>query len=193
MNRGPIFLIGPMASGKTSVGKALAKLLGCEFIDTDKIVVQRHGTIAEIFARSGEAEFRRLETETLKEVASSYSVIATGGGSILSPENRALISHSGTPVYLEIDEAAVTPRLRGQGARPLLAGDDPVVRWVSIFAEREQIYQELAELVVDARRKPPRVLARDIAERLDLLPGTDLNTGADLDNAAPAGDDEQTN
>lgn len=168
MTQGPIFLIGPMASGKTSIGKALAKHLGREFIDTDKIVVQRHGSIAEIFASHGEAEFRRLETETLKEVASSSSVIATGGGSILSPENRRVIAESGPAVYLEIDEAAVTPRISEQGARPLLAGEDPVKRWVSIFTEREHLYREMATVSIDARTKPPRVLARDIAHRLGL-------------------------
>lgn len=178
MNEGPIFLIGPMASGKTSVGKALAKHLGREFIDTDKVVVQRNGTIAEIFASHGEAEFRRLETEALKEAASSSAVIATGGGAVLNEENRRLIEHSGPAVYLEIDERAVTPRLMGQSARPLLAGEDPVTRWVTIFEVRERLYQECADVVMDARRKPPRVLAREIAEHLNLTP---VPTGDDHD------------
>lgn len=182
MSMSPIFLIGPMASGKTSVGKALAKLLGREFIDTDKIVVQRNGTIAEIFAAHGEAEFRRLETEALKEAASSCGVIATGGGAVLSEENRRLIEHSGPAVYLEIDERAVTPRLMGQNARPLLAGEDPVTRWVSIFEVREQLYQETANLVIDARRKPPRILARDIAEHLNLTLDSADHADSDTDD-----------
>ncbi len=125
MNR-TIFLIGPMASGKSAVGAELARLLGSRVLDTDALVVQEHGPIREIFTRSGEAAFRGFETEALRNAARNRPapadarlpmVVATGGGAVLAPENRALIS-AGFAVYLFTDAQTVAQRIATDTGRP---------------------------------------------------------------------------
>ncbi|MDN5754617.1 MAG: shikimate kinase [Arthrobacter sp.] len=157
-----IFLIGPMASGKSVVGRALADRLGYRFVDTDEEITAGHGSIAGLFAKRGEAAFRTVESTTLARAASREepSVIATGGGVVLDPGNRDLLAGSFT-VYLHTDLATVRPRIEADSGRPLLDGD-PIRRWADILAERESLYRACASLTIDARTGSVARLAEDI-------------------------------
>ncbi|WP_417220404.1 shikimate kinase [Arthrobacter sp.] len=159
-----IFLIGPMATGKSVVGRELASRLGVAFIDTDAEVTAAHGSIADIFAAGGEPAFRALESAALAEASTTGepAVIATGGGAVLAPENRALL-RAGYTVYLETDLETVTARIAGAPGRPLLEGN-PLDRWVKIFAAREAHYRHCATLTVDARTGTVAELAEHILD-----------------------------
>lgn len=157
-----IFLIGPMATGKSVVGRQLAARLGVGFIDTDAEVTSVHGSIADIFAAGGEPAFRELETAALRTAAErpEPAVIATGGGAVLSEENRGILS-DGYTVYLETDLETVRSRISGVPGRPLLEGN-PLDRWVQIFAAREAHYRSCATVIVDARTGTVAELAENI-------------------------------
>jgi shikimate kinase len=171
----PIFLIGPMASGKSAVGAILARLLGTTLIDTDARVVAAHGTIPEIFAAHGEAGFRRFESQALAEAVRPHAkaapdadsagpcapaVVATGGGSVLAPGNRELIA-TGFAVYLLTDAATVGPRIGADTTRPLL-GATPLESWSRIFAERSELYEATATLCIDTRGRTAAQIAEAI-------------------------------
>jgi len=154
-----IYLIGPMASGKSTVGRALAKALDTTFLDTDEVIVMSHGSIPQIFERHGEQHFRDLEVATLR--ATQAGVLATGGGAVLREENQQVLRR-GTVIYLQMDEATAAQRIsRGQG-RPLLAGDDVLTRWKQLYAQRRAIYEDLANFTV-------RVDDRPVAELVQLI------------------------
>lgn len=141
-----IYLIGPMACGKSTVGRSLAKALETTFLDTDEVIVMSHGSIPQIFATHGEDHFRDLEVQTIR--ATQAGVLATGGGAVLREENQAMLRR-GTVIYLQMDEHTAAKRIsRGQG-RPLLAGnDDVLVRWKELYAQRKDIYEQLADFTV---------------------------------------------
>jgi len=157
-----LVLVGPMAAGKTSIGRRAAKLLGVPFIDTDKRIVAEHGPIPEIFASLGEAHFRELERAAVAEAITAGGVVSLGGGAVTDAGTRALLRAQ--PVaYLTVTPAAVADRIRGAG-RPLLAGEeDPVQRWLTIFEQRRGWYEEVADLTVDTSRRPMRTLAEEIS------------------------------
>jgi shikimate kinase len=168
----PIFLIGPMASGKSAVGAILARLLGTTLIDTDARVVAAHGPIPVIFAAHGERGFRRFEARALADAVrpgrendagaavAAPAVVATGGGSVLSAENRAVIA-SGFSVYLLTDAATVAPRIGADTTRPLL-GATPLESWSRIFAQRSEFYEATATLCIDTRGKSAEEIAESI-------------------------------
>lgn len=156
-----LVLVGPMAAGKTSVGRRVARRLGVAFIDTDKRIVAAHGPIPTIFATHGEAHFRDLERAAVAEALSEGGVISLGGGAVTQADTRDLLK--GHPVvYLTVSADAVADRLRG-GNRPLLAGEeDPVERWKRIFAERQGWYSEVASTTFDTSRRPMQRIADEI-------------------------------
>lgn len=164
-----VILVGTMGSGKTSVGGALARELGLEFIDLDQKVSAEHGPIPAIFAAGGEAAFRALEAQALLDaLGAERAVIATGGGTVLQPGNRAAVTGR-TVVYLRIDRATAAHRLAGDTNRPMLAsGPDPLTAWERLAEVRTPVYQELATHTIDAGSGTPQQLAHRIAE---LLPG----------------------
>lgn len=161
MNR-PIILIGMAGSGKTAVGKALARLLRRPLIETDAQVEQTAAMdIAEIFAGSGEKRFRALEGKALADALSDGGpVISTGGGAILSADNRRRIRAGGWAVYLQATAELLQKRLANEaGKRPLLKGDDWAQKIVTLLQQREPLYQQTAHLVVvqNSRDKPAEV------------------------------------
>lgn len=146
-----------MASGKTTLGRAVARLLGVPFIDTDALIVTHHGAIADIFAEQGEAAFRRLETEALHRALETADVhggvVATGGGAVVTAENRELLQARFT-VYLDIDVETVAPRIERERNRPLLtreSAESPVEKWQRIMGEREALYRGTARHFLDVR------------------------------------------
>ncbi|AZC13942.1 shikimate kinase [Microbacterium sp. ABRD28] len=147
-----IVLIGPMGAGKTSLGKRVARRLGVPFTDTDAGVVREHGPIERIFADHGEAEFRRLERETVARALRTGGVVSLGGGAVLDPDTqRDLERHR--VVLLTVAPRVVAHRLRDT-ARPLLQDEDPMTRWNAILAERLPLYRRLADATFDTSTGP---------------------------------------
>lgn len=167
---GNIFLIGPMGAGKTTIGRALAEALGLEFLDSDQEIERRCGCdIPWIFDVEGEAGFRRREREVIEELTAREGIVlATGGGAVLSPENRARLRERGRVIYLEAPLDALVERTARDRNRPLLQTEDPAARLAAILAEREPLYRESADLVVGTDRRPIRRVVGEILRRLDL-------------------------
>lgn len=156
-------LIGPMAAGKTAVGRELARRLGEPFADLDALIVAEAGKpIPRIFAEDGEEHFRELEARLLAEALRMRTgVLALGGGAPMRTESGALL-RGGPVVLLQVDETTVRSRLRRAADRPLLAGDDPLRRWREITTERMPHYREVSRWTVDSGGAPPAAVARRI-------------------------------
>lgn len=167
-------LIGPMAAGKSSVGRALAKLLGASFADLDLEIVARAGAdIPALFAERGEEGFRALEEETLADLLETHSgVLSLGGGAPLRPASRdRLRAHR--VVLLEIDERTASRRLRGGAGRPLLAASsDPLETWRTLRDARIPHYRALSRCQVDGGAGSPAAVARRVAAVLSALERT---------------------
>jgi shikimate kinase len=161
----PIALIGPMAVGKSAIGRQLALQLGAAFVDTDVAIVATHGTIAEIFASRGEHTFRQLEAravaKAIEDAQLTSTVISLGGGAVLDSGTQQLLEQC-TVVYLECDADTVAERIARNSGRPLLAGD-AMERWNALFATRRPVYERLADLVFDVRSGS----VPDLANRLE--------------------------
>ena len=149
-------LMGFMGTGKTTVGKRLAKALSCEFIDTDERIEKEQGRkISDIFAEDGEQAFRDMETDLLKRLQDSKDafVLSIGGGMPVREENRALLRKIGTVVYLKTSKEEIIRRVSGDTNRPLLQGGALEEKVTSLMNAREQIYMETAhrEVVTDGK------------------------------------------
>jgi shikimate kinase len=160
-----VVLVGFMGSGKSSIGRSLAKHLGYGFEDMDHRIEERTGrTIAAIFRERGEEAFREEERQEARALASlERRVIATGGGAFTRPETRALLQAGAVTVWLRCDLDTMMTRLPADGSRPL-AGNRAIMR--ALLAEREPSYR-LADLAVDASRGTPREVADRIVELLN--------------------------
>ena len=162
-----IFLIGPMGSGKTAVGKQVAKILRLPFIDSDREIEIRTGAdIPLIFEREGEAGFRKREHETIADLTTRVGVVlATGGGAVLDPDNRRALAERGWVVYLETSVAQQTERAGRTRHRPLLNGtDNPYRRLEELMAIREPLYREIADFTATTTRKRVGQVAERIVQ-----------------------------
>lgn len=155
-----LVLVGPMAAGKTSVGRRVARRLSVPFIDTDKRIVAAHGPIPAIFAEHGEPHFRELERAAVAAALADGGVISLGGGAVTDAGTRELLRRHPV-VFLTVSVDAVADRIRG-GNRPLLAGEDPVENWIRIFDERRDWYDEVASTTFDTSRRPMQRIADEI-------------------------------
>lgn len=158
-------LVGMMGVGKSTVGRALASELGRPLYDSDEMIEARTGrTVREIWVTDGEEAFRALETETLAAAlaATEPSVIAAAGGIVLSPVNReALAASDARVVWLLADEELLLERVRNGAHRPALDGDpEAVLR--RMFAEREALYQEVADAIVSVDRRSVNDVAKAV-------------------------------
>jgi shikimate kinase len=169
---GPIFLIGFMGSGKTTVGGLLAGHLGWSFADLDDLIVRSAGlTVAEIFAREGEEGFRRRETEAVRAAAAGRrSVIATGGGAACREENLVLMLASGRVVALVVSAAEAVRRIGTRSGRPLLDDSaDPLAAAATLLSARQAFYAR-AHLKVETDHRTPDEAVSAILVGLGLAP-----------------------
>lgn len=163
-----IFLIGLMGAGKTSVGRLLARRLGKTFHDCDHEIERATGVkVPVIFEIEGEAGFRSRETKALAELVKRRNIVlATGGGAILSAENRKLLADSGTVVYLRAAPADLWNRTRHDKNRPLLKTADPQLRLRELYEERDPLYRAVADIVVDTGQQSVGSLAHRLEQQL---------------------------
>jgi shikimate kinase len=163
-----IFLVGLMGAGKSTAGRLLARRLRRPFFDSDHEVERRCGVkIPVIFEIEGEAGFRARESAVLAELTASRDVVlATGGGAVLSAENRRLLATRGTVVYLHAPAEALYERVRQDRNRPLLATADPAGRLRELYQVRDPLYREIADLVVETGRQSVQGLAKDLFNRI---------------------------
>lgn len=163
-----IVLVGPMGAGKSTIGRLLAKELGYRFLDSDKVIEERCGAnIPWIFDVEGEEGFRRRESAILAELAQETGVVvATGGGAVVREENRRHLSQRAFIIYLKTSLEQQYDRTRKDRNRPLLQKPNPRAILETLFSERDPIYRDLANLVMHTDRKSPRLVARQLLNRI---------------------------
>jgi shikimate kinase len=149
-----VYLVGLMGAGKTTIGRTLAKRLNLDFVDSDREIEARTGvSIPTVFEIEGECGFRKREAQVIADLSQqSNQVVATGGGVVLSPENRSNMRASGFVVYLNVPPYTLWERTRNDRNRPLLQVEDPLLRLKELYAQRDPFYREVANLVVDGSR-----------------------------------------
>lgn len=165
---GNIFLVGLMGAGKTTVGKMLAKRLNKIFIDSDHEIEKRTGVnIPLIFELEGEAGFRSREAAVIQELTAHPGIVlATGGGAVLNPQNRDNLRRNGTVIYLRAKVEDLWQRTRHDKNRPLLQTSDPLGKLRELFAQRDPLYRETADIVVDSGSQSLHALIHQIEDQL---------------------------
>ena len=163
-----VILIGPMGSGKTTIGQLLASNLGITFRDTDHVIEERAGkTVSDIFLEDGEDEFRILEKKVLRdELLSDNTVLALGGGAPISVDAQSALRAIASPVvYLDISLATVAPRIGFNRDRPLLL-HNPRGQWQTLMEARRPIYGSIADCVIDVNEKSESEIVNLVMEVL---------------------------
>jgi shikimate kinase len=166
-------LIGLPGSGKSTIGRRLAKALNVTMLDTDVAIEQRTGRrIADIFATDGEKEFRRIEEEVVRAALAEHDgVVSLGGGAVTSPGVRAALA-AHTVIFLEISAAEGVRRTGGNTVRPLLVGPDRAEKYRALMSQRVPLYRQVATIRVNTNRRNPGAVVRYIVCRLrDPQPG----------------------
>lgn len=161
-------LVGMPGSGKSTIGRRLAKALGVPLLDTDAKIVETTGrAVADIFADDGEQEFRRIEEDVVRAALAEHDgIVSLGGGAITSPGVRdALAGH--TVIFLEISAAEGIRRTTGGTVRPLLTGGDPAQKYRELMAQRVPLYRRVATMRINTNRRNPGAVVRYIETRLD--------------------------
>ena len=160
-----LILCGMMGGGKTTIGIKIAELTGRRWYDTDGLIVDKHGKISDIFEYYGEAHFRKLETEIVKELVKKDGlIISTGGGLVLKSENNALLQENGKIVFLRATLETLAQRLKVDGERPLLQTSTESIRdrLERLMQERAPVYEHVADYIVDVDGKTPEAIAKEI-------------------------------
>jgi shikimate kinase len=168
MSADNIILIGPMGSGKSTIGQLLAQRLNREFLDSDHYIEGRTGVdIPRIFDIEGEDGFRLRETRALEELTHRKNlVLATGGGSVTREENRKLLRNAGFIIFLDTSVNQQLERLKHDKKRPLLQTENPRQRLEKLFEQRKPLYLELADLRIPTDRKFARKVVTEIYQKL---------------------------
>lgn len=172
MSKQNIFLIGPMGAGKTTIGRQLARKLGLRFLDSDRVIEERTGAdITLIFEKEGEAGFRRREQAVIDELSLSDNlVLATGGGAVLSAENRQALATRGLVIYLHSNLASLLERTGKDHSRPLLqTAQDPASVLRQILEVREPLYRDTADIVIDTSNTSIRNVIQAIISQISHL------------------------
>lgn len=163
-----IYLIGPMAAGKSTIGKLVSNKLKREFLDTDQEIIKSTGVeISLIFELEGEEGFRKRETDMIRTLSMlDNRVIATGGGAVLKEENRRVLKSTGTVIYLTCSVDQQLSRTRFDTKRPLLQTENPKQRLEQIMAERAPLYEALADITVSTERVNSKRIIASIINQL---------------------------
>lgn len=169
-----IACVGLPGSGKSTVGRQLARRLGVGFADSDHVIEHRLGcSIREFFEREGESVFRDLEQNILDELTREHvGVLSTGGGAVLRPANRQHLHERCTTVYLHSAPEDVFKRLRHDQNRPLLQVSDPLVRLKELYTLRDPLYRETAHFIIETGRPSVATLVNMILMQLELAGAT---------------------
>jgi 3-dehydroquinate synthase len=164
-----VYLVGLMGAGKTTVGRALAKKLNKTFIDSDHEIEARTGaSISLIFEIEGEEGFRQREMEVIRDLTAQQDIVlATGGGAILKPENREYLKSRGTVIYLRASVNSILQRTSHDKSRPLLQTADPRKKIEQLSQERDPLYREVADLIIETGRPNVQSLIQTILAQLD--------------------------
>jgi len=159
-----------MGAGKSTVGKLLAKKLGRHFLDADHVIEDRCGVkIPVIFEMEGEDGFRKREAQAIKDITAEPDVIlATGGGAVLLPENRQLLSERGTVIYLHANPMELWYRTKGGEGRPLLKNSDAKKILENLYAIRDPLYREIADYVIETGKPSVNQLVNTLIMQLEL-------------------------
>jgi shikimate kinase len=165
-----LILVGPMGAGKSTIGRRLAQMLSATFLDSDKEIEQRTGaSIPLIFELEGETGFRSREHAMIDELTLKPNlVLATGGGAILDPENRAHMSARGKVIYLLTSVDQQLRRTHRDTNRPLLNTENPEQRLLELFRVRDPLYREIADLTVETDGKTVQLVCSEILRKLGL-------------------------
>lgn len=157
-----------MGAGKTTVGKQLAAALGKAFHDTDQEIERRTGVkVALIFEIEGEAGFRAREKQVVDQLTQLTNVVlATGGGTVLDADNRGRFAQRGLVVYLHGQPKDLWHRTRHDKSRPLLQGTDPLEKLHTLYQQRDPLYREIADIVIDTGRQSARALLNQLLPQL---------------------------
>ena len=166
-----VILVGPMGAGKSTIGRLLAKELRLPFKDSDKEIEARTGAdIPWIFDVEGEQGFREREQAVIAELCDQGDmVLATGGGVVMRPENRAALRSGGCVVYLHASVEQQIHRTAKDRNRPLLRTADPARVLADLLALRDPLYREVADVIVETDERPPRMVVQQIIERIQAL------------------------
>jgi shikimate kinase len=164
---GNFFLVGPMGAGKSTVGRQLARALQLSFLDSDKVIEERTGaSISLIFEIEGEAGFRDREAQVIDELTRQENlVLATGGGAVLRESNRRHLRERGFVIYLRAPLSLLAERTSRDHNRPLLAHGDPQERLRTLLQEREPLYREVADLIIDTGNRTVRQVVSMIRQQ----------------------------
>jgi shikimate kinase len=163
-----VALVGFMASGKSTIGRRLARKLGWKFIDTDALIVREHGPVAKIFAEEGETVFRRYETAAIRTALHNAErcVIALGGGALTTPENAALLEGRAYQVFIKIRPEQILARVRVARERRPMLGPAPTIGRINELYDARMPAYERADRVVDASRRSDAEIVAEIVEWL---------------------------
>lgn len=163
-----IFLIGPMGAGKSTIGRALAKELKLDFYDSDEVIEQRAGAdISWIFDIEGEEGFRKREIKVIDELTQKNNIVlATGGGVIMSPENRSVLAARGTVIYLKTSLEQQYERTKRDTKRPLLQTEDLESRLVELRDERQPHYEDLSDVSFETDKLTVKAVSNNIIKYL---------------------------
>src|SRR3989338_4452132 len=166
---GNLILVGMMGSGKTTMGRALAKHLGKIFVDSDEEVQKRTGvTIPHIFDIEGEAGFRQRESTVIYDLVKRDSmVLATGGGAVLAEQNRAILQQNGIVIYLKASVHDLWQRTRHDRNRPLLQTADPHAKLTELFQQRDPLYLQVADIVMQSGKQSAQTLMLQLVEEIE--------------------------
>ena len=159
-----------MGAGKSTVGRVLARKLHSRFVDSDHALEERCGVkIPTIFEMEGEAGFRKREAQIIEELTQEKGLIlATGGGSVLLPENRRALSERGTVVYLHANPIELWHRTKGGEGRPLLQNGDPKAILENLYALRDPLYREIADHIIETGKPSVNQLVNTLLMQLEL-------------------------
>ncbi len=169
LQSGNLILVGMMGSGKTTMGRTLSKHLGKTFVDSDEEIQKRTGVmIPHIFDIEGEAGFRQRESGVIRDLAGRDNmVLATGGGAVLAEQNRAMLQQNGIVVYLKANVHDLWQRTRHDRNRPLLQTPDPHAKLTELFRQRDPLYRQVADIVVQSGKQSAHALMLHLVDEIE--------------------------